>query len=337
MQGLADTISAATKFLPPEYIQIVIYHHPCPDGALGAYAAQHKFGDSHIVYVPYLRENLKDGLPAYDDRILRGKNVLFIDCAPSLSELHTLQRTAGQVMVLDHHISAANELAGQEGCFFVMQNSGAVIAWHYFMGIDQTLPRLYELVQDRDLMVWQDKDLSLPLDKAIATFNPNFDPTFFGKYISTVNLMQLISKGRAVIEEEETEIQRLIASAESRSYTCPSTNKTYKIKCVELKDYAFTLQVSEILRSQDDVDFCMTWYLEGNDTYRISMRTAKDKNEVDLSIISKSFGGVSQISGGGHANKAGCRIIGSPEVHLQNRIRTTSSEEMIDKRTVRIK
>lgn len=337
MHGLAETIESARQFLSPDQVQVIIYHHPCPDGALGAYAAMHRFGNKNIVYLPYLRENLKDGVPAYAEHLLHGKNVLFIDCAPSLSELNNLQKITKRVMVLDHHISAANELSAQQGCFFVMQNSGATIAWHYFMGVDQNLPRLYELVQDRDLMLWQEKDFSLPLDKAIAVYNPNFEPRFFSRYIYAANLQQLIDQGKHILEHENNEINRLVSLAEAKTYTCPATNKTYNIKCVELLDYAFTLQVSEILRTQDDVDFCMTWYLEGNNTYRVSMRTAKDKEQVDLSIISKSFGGENQLSGGGHANKAGCRIIGSPVLHLQDKVFAAQLEDLPVKRAMRFK
>lgn len=337
MQGLADNIAAARQYLPPEQVQAIIYHHPCPDGALGAFAAMQRFGAKDIEYIPYLRANHKDGLPAYDEKLLHGKNVLFIDCAPSLSELYNLQQICGRVMVLDHHISAANELSNQQGCFFVMQNSGAAIAWHYFMGIDEKLPLLYELVQDRDLMLWQQKELSLPLDKAIAIYNPNFEPSFFSRYIYEVNLQELVNKAKNILEQETNEINRLVSIAESKTYTCHTTNKTYKVKCVELLDYAFTLQVSEILRAHEDVDFCLTWYHEGNNIYRVSMRTAKDKDAVDLSVISKSFGGDNQISGGGHANKAGCRVVGSPALYLQDKIVEAPVVEQQARKAVRFK
>jgi oligoribonuclease NrnB/cAMP/cGMP phosphodiesterase (DHH superfamily) len=310
MQELNEIIENAKAYLAPENVEVIIYHHPCPDGALGAFSSWLKRGEKDITYLRYMRENLKDGLPLYDDALLYDKHVLFIDCAPSISELKSIRNNAKKVMILDHHISAANELDGQEGCYFLTKNSGAVLAWHYFHGLHEKLPLLYELVQDRDLLLWHKKDQSVALDTAIAHYNPNFDFAFFLPYLDESILQNLINDGQSIIDRDISEVNRLVTIAESRSYKCLATNKTYNIKCVSLEDYSLTLQVSEILRLQEDVDFCMTWYPEGNNIYRVSMRTSKDKTDVDLSIISKYFGGENQISGGGHANKAGCRVLG---------------------------
>lgn len=317
MDELAETIENAQDYLAPEDIDVIIYHHPCPDGAAGAFAAWHRFADKGIVYLPYARENLNLGFSAYNTEAVAGKNILFIDCAPSLPEFHEVCGTAKKVMVLDHHSSAATELLDQAGCFFTMKNSGAVLAWHYFSGLQVKLPLIFSLIQDRDLLLWQQKSQSVALDKAIATLNPSFDFKFFKPYLNDAQLQKLINYGQEVIDSNNLEIEKFVNSAATKSYFCAATEKTYNIKCVELPDYSATLQVSEILRLQDNVDFCITWYLENDDIYRVSMRTAKSQQEVDLSIISKNFAPEYWISGGGHSYKAGCRVHGYPANYLQ--------------------
>lgn len=316
MQNLSEIILAAQNYMSPQDVEVIVYHHPCPDGAAGAFAGWWRFGDKNVVYTPYLRQNINDGVSPFDEELLQHKNVLFIDCAPSLDELARMRKYVKNLMVLDHHVSAAQELNDQEGCFFTDKNSGAVIAWHYFWGLHKKLPELFILIQDRDLLQWHKREQSAALDAAITAYNPNFDFKFFKDYIDDQNLERLISLGNDKIHSDTMEVERLVNSAQMCTYFCPATNKTYNIKCVELKDYSLTLQVSELLRQEPGVDFCMSWYHEGNDIYRVSMRTAKDQLDVDLSVISKHFAGDKHISGGGHANKAGCRVVGAPNNYL---------------------
>lgn len=325
MPDLIETINAATSYIAAKDIEVIVYHHPCPDGAAGACAGWLELGDDNTIYVPYLRDNLKDDRPAYDQNLFAGKNVLFIDCAPTKQDLHSARKIAKKLMVLDHHQSAAQELQGEPGCFFIMQNSGAVLAWHYFQGLDAKLPLLYDLIQDRDLLLWNKREQSVALDTAIAELNPNFDFRFFPPYIFEPRLEALIQTGQDIIQRDKQEIERLVQLSEYRSYTCPATHKTYSIKCVELLNYKLTLQIAEILRAQENVDFCMSWYTEDNNVYRVSMRTSKPSTEVDLSIIAANFAGYQWLGGGGHAFKAGCRVKGSPLNYLQPALQKNTS------------
>ena len=71
----------------------------------------------------------------------------------------TLCADAHEVIVLDHHITALNNLAGLDQelknltLHLDMNQSGAMLAWRYFHNVPA--PRLIECVQDRDLWQWQ--------------------------------------------------------------------------------------------------------------------------------------------------------------------------------------
>lgn len=70
-------------------------------------------------------------------------------------------------MILDHHKSAMDDLKNEAGCFFDMSHSGAVLAWHYFFGLDTTPPLFLQLIQDRDLLRWDMREMSEALSYAL--------------------------------------------------------------------------------------------------------------------------------------------------------------------------
>jgi nanoRNase/pAp phosphatase (c-di-AMP/oligoRNAs hydrolase) len=173
------------------------------------------------------------------------------------------------------------------------------------------------LIQDRDLQLWQEKEFSLPLDAAIKGLNPDYDFKFYAQYLMESNLELLIKEGNNFIERDKQEVECLVNNALNCFYTCPVTNKTYRVLCTEAKR-DLRLQVAEILKEKDGVDFTLIWYLDDENTYELAMRTIKPKSEVDLSIVAANFGGVNNLRGGGHANKAGARIQGLPLQYLHN-------------------
>ena len=83
---------------------VVIYHDPCDDGFASAWVAQKKWG-SGLTMVP---ANYGQAIP--DEDILSGKNVLIADFSYPKEELEALAAIASEVVVLDHHKTAAAAL-----------------------------------------------------------------------------------------------------------------------------------------------------------------------------------------------------------------------------------
>ena len=57
-------------------------------------------------------------------------------------------------MLIDHHKTAAEDLANVPGCHFDTTRSGAVLAWQHFHP-GAPVPEILLYVEDRDLWLWQ--------------------------------------------------------------------------------------------------------------------------------------------------------------------------------------
>ena len=129
---------------------LVIYHADCVDGFAAAYAIYARFrqGDS----CPCDFVAAAHGLPPPE---AAGREVYIVDFSYRRRELKELCRTALSVTVIDHHITAARDLADLEKehhnlrLILNMEKSGAVLTWEYFH--DLPPPGLLLHVQDRDL------------------------------------------------------------------------------------------------------------------------------------------------------------------------------------------
>lgn len=155
---------------------LCIYHANCCDGFASAWAVHRKFGDA----VDFVAVNYGDGPPR--KMIDKDRDVLIVDFSYPRPVLEEMSVWARSVLVLDHHKTAAEQLAGlpglehpmfpasiehwlhyggmidrgADGCnlaaCFDMERSGAGITLDVLTGGDETTrPRLIDLVEDHDL------------------------------------------------------------------------------------------------------------------------------------------------------------------------------------------
>lgn len=125
---------------------LIIYHGQCTDGFTAAWAAWTRFGD-HAEYVPAQHG---DAPPDVTE-----KSVYILDFGYPRETLLALKEKAHSLVVLDHHKSAQQDLAGLTGCFFDMARSGAGLAWDFFTS-GSPRPLLVDFVEDYDLWRFAD-------------------------------------------------------------------------------------------------------------------------------------------------------------------------------------
>ena len=134
---------------------LVIYHgRNCPDGFAAALAAWFFYeGRAEFLGLDHGDVQSLDDLPA-----LVGRAVYILDFSFSAQILRGIEERAAQLVMLDHHKSAADNLSGFEcRCgvvYFDMKKSGARLAWEFFRA-DHPVPDLVRFVEDRDIWVWQ--------------------------------------------------------------------------------------------------------------------------------------------------------------------------------------
>ena len=136
----------------------VIYHASCPDGFGAAWAAHRVLGER----AQYLPMNHGDPIPQIDD----DTRVYILDFSFDRERMGELQRKHGKdnVILLDHHITAAQELSELPNCHIDLSKSGAVLSWEHFH-TGSAVPTLLLYVQDKDLWTWE-----LPDSRAISAY-----------------------------------------------------------------------------------------------------------------------------------------------------------------------
>jgi uncharacterized protein len=187
---------------------VVIYHGGnCLDGFGSAYAAWRYFlmhsTTSRVPSAPplngteplFVAANHGEAPPDCRDR-----DVFILDFSYKRPVLGELCKTARRVVILDHHISAQEDLAGLDQVHdnlevvFDMTRSGAAITWEYFH--QEPLPHLLACVQDRDLWQFRIAD-SQHINSALASYP--FDFAQWHQWALRGEALQdLIQEGRAI-------------------------------------------------------------------------------------------------------------------------------------------
>lgn len=149
----ANEAAEAKNALAP--IKVIYHGAECPDGFGSAWAAWAYFSKQPEIKngqraIEYIAANHGEAAPD-----CRGAEVYLVDFSYRRAVLKKIVGAAKEVTILDHHITASEDLDGLDAehdnltMVFDMQRSGAVITWEYF---HQTPPPLLlQYVQDRDL------------------------------------------------------------------------------------------------------------------------------------------------------------------------------------------
>ena len=274
----------------------VIYHKSCMDGAAAALAAWFKF-----------QENARYWFATYGDEPpplaeLTGRDVYVLDFSYPRETLEAIAKVASRLVVLDHHKTAEENLAGLPYAHFDMEKSGAVMAWEFFHP-DKPLPEMFRYVQDRDLWLWQlpkSAEVSAFLGSAgaikdfrvLAPYADDDNKTSFDK---TLRFDSMVQQGGAILRYQESIVEGASHAAVLR-----------KIGDVPFYVLNATVLISEIghklaTRMSYENDSrdgrAAIWRRdERKNVYVVSLRGCGD---VDLTETAKLFGG------GGHQHAAG--------------------------------
>ena len=147
----------------------VLTHAGCYDGFGAAFSAWLKFGDK-AEYIPVQHGKQPPEIP-------EGSEVYIADFAYPRDILLKLKEKCSKLVVLDHHITAKEDLEGLDFATFDMDKSGAGLAWEYFHP-DEPMPLLIRHIQDRDLWKFEMGDET----SYVHSFLVANDQTFGGWY-----------------------------------------------------------------------------------------------------------------------------------------------------------
>lgn len=284
---------------------MVIYHHPCQDGWGARLACYLRWPDAEYVPANY-------GHPPPD---VAGLKVLIVDFSYKADVLAAMGQVADSIVILDHHKTAAEDLAPfafasdpvrftratvatmlddlKRGNYapiralFDMNRSGAMMAWN-FIHPDQPAPELIKAIQDRDL--WRfEFEHSKPLATLLRTVPDNIE--------SWVALLErpfadLVAESRSMQTYHESIVESLAAKAE-----LVTIDGFDVVRCNA--PYMFASDVCHLMLERNPGTIAMTWS-DGEGYRHVSLRSLDDRP--DVSAFAKKYGG------GGHRNAAGYRV-----------------------------
>ncbi len=143
--------------MDPAVVTHVLYHAHCPDGFGAALAAWLILGDE-ATYLPVNHGEPMPELPAT-------ARVAMVDFSYPRQQILSLQRQVSELVILDHHKTAEEELAGLDFATFDMNKSGARMAWEFWHP-GRPVPELLAYIEDKDLWRWelpQSQEVSIAL------------------------------------------------------------------------------------------------------------------------------------------------------------------------------
>ena len=126
--------------------KLCIYHANCADGFGAAWIVRKAIGPDDVEFCAALHHR--------EPPDVTGREVIMVDFSYPRPVMEQLLEKAEHILLLDHHITARNDLVGFEHpkltAVFDMDLSGVGVTWRHFFP-DQRMPKLLAHVQDMDL------------------------------------------------------------------------------------------------------------------------------------------------------------------------------------------
>jgi len=261
---------------------VVIYHAKCSDGFGGAWVAYQKFGDS-ATYIP------AEDRDHYHVN-LDGKIVYIIDYSYPKEVLLDLEKKAKKLVIIDHHVSARENVSSINEHVFNNDHSAAYLAWEYFFP-NEKIPKLIDYIEDGDLYRFSLLDAK-PIIAYIHV--SNFDFTVYSRISDELETesgyAKILEQGTLLRTVHERQVEYFANKAELVEF------EGYTIYAVN----ANNIVASDLghLLSTKHGPFALIFNYE-KWGWKCSLR---GDGSVDVSAIAGKYGG------GGHHNAAGFAV-----------------------------
>ena len=267
-----------------EVKSLCIYHGNCLDGFGAAWAVRHALGDNVAFYKGIHQQSPPD---------VTGMDVFLVDFSYKKKVLEDMLKVAASITILDHHISAENDLsvllkAGKVQGLFDMNKSGAMLAWEWFIP-DRPAPELIAYIQDRDL--WQFKlKGTREINAALASYPYDFE--VWDNLMESADGIDILKRdGEAIERRLQKDVKELIASGVRRMVIGGHDVPVLNASSAYVSDAGHIMSIGEAFAA------C---YWDHADGRSFSLRSSDDG--IDVAEVAKKYGG------GGHEKAAGFTV-----------------------------
>ncbi len=270
---------------PGNLKKLCIYHSLCLDGFAAAWAVRNALGET---------VEFHKGVHQQPPPDVNGLDVFLVDFSYKKDVLENMLKTAASITILDHHISAEEDLSellnsGKIKGLFDMNKSGAMLAWEWF-NPDKQAPKLFEHIQDRDLWLFK-LEGTREIHAALSSYPYDFN-VWDKLMASDEDKLEILKRdGEAIERKLQKDIKELIASGVRRmiigGYDVPVLNAPL----------AYVSDAGHIMSIGEAFAAC---YWDHPDGRSFSLRSSDEG--IDVAEVAKIYGG------GGHKKAAGFTV-----------------------------
>ena len=259
--------------MQPNEVTHVLYHADCADGFGAAFAAWKVLGDK-ATYIPVQHGSTPPALPP-------DAKVAIVDFSYKRSTILALREKVADLIILDHHITAQDELSGLDFATFDLNKSGARMAWEYWHP-NTPVPDLIAYIEDKDLWLWnldQSKEFTIALHSYPMDFEvwQNLSPE------------HLKLEGVALLRLQD----KLVKSAVSRVRF--ETLFGYRVPVVNATEFRSEI-ANYLCNLYPEAPFAAAYHYDKAGELNWSLRSVGDFDVAELAR---------QAGGGGHVNASG--------------------------------
>jgi hypothetical protein len=251
----------------------ILYHAHCTDGFGAAWAAWRLYGDD-ATYLP-----VEHGVPPPD--IPREHEVLILDFCYTRDVIVAMRERFRDLLIIDHHRTAEEELEGLDYAVFDNRKSAAVLAWEHFHP-SEPVPQLLHYVMDRDLWLWR-----LPDSRAVFAALSSYPMDF--ELWNRLDVAELAKEGVPILRYQNEVVDMLrsqVRFEELAGYRVPVVNAT-----------AVGSELGEaLLERYPEAPFVAIYFDRGDGKRQWSLRSRED---FDVSEVARLY------HNGGHRQAAG--------------------------------
>jgi len=269
----------------------LIFPAGCPDGFGAAWAARRAWGDD-ARYIPRSHDD------DFDPETFEDELVVFADISLANPLLRRLGEVAGELLILDHHLTARDHFAADPSIenaltakghrvHFDLEQSGAMLAWNHFHP-GEPAPDLLRYVQDQDLWTWE-----LPGSEEINAAIGSYPRRFVDwDELAARPIESLAEEGRPIVRANRIEVARAMAHAH------PVAIGNLRIEAVNARHPRAEIGHELATRAKYGQPWGIVYRLVGN---RVDC-SIYSLGECDASALATQFGG------GGHRNASGFSV-----------------------------
>ena len=277
--------------------QVYVLYHADADGRVAGWCAWSKLRKNGIFHAKFYEVQYGQPIPLDVDALQPEDMVYVLDFSYDRQTLNKIFDRVNQLVVLDHHKTAEEELRNAPYAIFNMDKSGALLAWEYFYG-GEPAPLTVTLTNDRDLWKFEYPQ-TRPFLSAVAYHGLRSDFELWDRLANEQGLIGKWVETGTIVEQSNR--QQVKACTSAPGVVTLVNWGGFKAGLFNTTAHISDCSEQVYLNKDLNVDLSMSYQFVEHGCIVFSLRSSKESN-IDVSQLAKQNGG------GGHKNAAGFKL-----------------------------